>query len=183
MKWMLFGVVISCIVVGLYLVGILRYLFFMRNVKRVLERKGMRVRKTVISPFSSWLRGRYAVLFRGKNSDLNITFMIAKKKHYHFSDIYRLDFYKIEAHILSGGGEPLLRASVENKWLGKQKLSWGDLNDPHTAHILLFNNLPNKITDAFKRGELGNGDVICGSTIRLMDWEELCRRMDSDIGG
>ena len=176
---LLIGIV--CTVIALYLFGILRYVFFMIKTKKALEKKGMRVRKTVISPFSSKLRGRYAMSFGDKNSDINITFMVARHPRYFFQSVNSLEFYKRGGLMFPAGrnNSPHVMAG-EIRLVGKQKLVWDDLDKPNTVHVLLFNKFPPKITDSEKRGELGNGDVICGSTVRLMDWSGFCRYLDSD---
>lgn len=177
---LLIGIV--CAIVFLYLIGVFRYLLFMWKVKRTLEKKGLRARKAVIVPLPLRLFGRYSMSFSGKSTDLNITFMIAKRRNYYFADVSHLELYKHSAYAIVGGknNRSLRKVSGETHLVGKQKLLWGELNVPHTTYILLFNKFPTRITDSIKREELGNGDVICSSSILLMDWKGLCRRLEEN---
>lgn len=167
------------IVVVLYLFRISRYVFFMMKAKKMMEKNGLRLRKTRFNPLFSMLRGGYSMSFRGKKSDVHITFMVARYPHYFFENVNLVKFYKHKALVIAGGhNKSLHTVSGENKLVGKQKLLWADgVEMPHNMNILLFNRFPAKVTDSVKRQELGNGDSICGSDKQLFDWDGFCRYM------
>ena len=155
----------------------------MLKTQRLLNQKGFKCVKFFVFPLGSMLHGRYNMIFRSETEELNIVFLVKKKKyqHYFFKDINRIEFYKSNRVVFNNikAYGATISKSVETKLVGKQKIKW-QLYDMsfERKNILLFDKLPFKISDSVKKEELGNGDQICCSNIYLYDLNGL-RRMEN----
>ena len=124
------------------------------------------------------LHGRYNIIFKSEKKELNIVFLVKKKKYqnYFFKDINNVEFYRSNRVVfnnIKAHGATISKA-VETKSVGKQKIKWKQYDMGHNGtNILLFDKLPFKISDSVKKEELGNGDRICSSNVYLFDLNGL----------
>ncbi len=171
---------------GVVTIRILKYITLMVKTKRFLNQKGFKCVKFFVFPFWSMLHGRYNMIFQNGKEELNIVFLVKKKKyqHYYFKDINSIEFYTSNRVVFNNRKAygPTISKLVETKLVGKQKIKWKQYDTSFSGrNILLFDKLPFKISDFAKKEELGNGDQICCSNIYLFDLNGL-QRMENILG-
>ena len=156
-----------------------KYVAFMEKTKNQLKKNQFELIKCRLFPWESCFQGRYSIVFRHGNSMVELMLMCRRRKYqrYHFESIHRLEFYRANRMAVKGGkiygyGAKISNA-VEVNLVGKQKIKW-DNSAP--IRIVLFDKLPDGITDAVKKEHLGAGEFICQSDVCLMDWECFCKR-------
>ena len=54
--------------------------------------------------------------------------------------------------------------------MGKQKLKW---DEDAEKRFILFDKMPNEITDSVKKENIGVGEKICGSNVYIFDLKTL----------
>lgn len=159
----------------------------MIKAKRILKKKGFRCVKFVAFPFGSMLRGRYSMTFQNETEELNVLLLVRKKQypHYYVRDLEHLEFYRSNRVVFKGSKvSATVTNLVETKLVGKQKIKWNSNATNSHRNILLFDNLPYKVTDSMKasellkKPELGNGDRICSSDTYLYDLKGLESAVD-----
>ena len=161
-----------------FIIRVIRYIILGMKTKTILSKKGFRCVKFVMFPFGSMLHGRYNMIFQSEKEELNLVLLVRKKtyQHYYFQDINHIEFYRSNRVVFTNTkvrGATISKA-VETKLVGKQKIKWVQ-GDAHlnSINIVLFDQLPFKVTDTVRREELGNSDPICSSNIRLYDLKGL----------
>ncbi|MBE6601935.1 MAG: hypothetical protein E7637_05455 [Ruminococcaceae bacterium] len=101
-------------------------------------------------------------------------------QRYHFDRVDRLEFYRANRVVFNSikayGGT--ISKLVEVKQVGKQNLKWDDSSQ---IRIVLFDKLPEQISDTKKKECLGTGDRICASDVYLLDWESFCDYISRDV--
>lgn len=173
-------------ILGVVTIRILKYIILMFKTKKFLNQKGFKCVKFFVFPFGFILHGRYNMTFQSEKEELNIVFLVKKKKyqHYFFKDINSIEFYRSNRVVFNNikAYGATISKSVETKLVGKQKIKWKQYNTSlNRTNILLFDKLPSQISDSVKKEELGNGDQICGSNIYLFDLNGL-QRMKNIFG-
>ena len=105
--------------------------------------------------------------------------LLSRKRRYsryHFTRVDLLEFYRANRLVVKGGRGRWAAVSdaVEVHCVGKQRLAW----DPSAAvRVVLFDKLPNAVTDCVRREELAAGDRICATETYLMDFPLLCEKI------
>lgn len=162
-------------VVAFAIYRILKYAFLMHKAKKALKQKGFRREKVTFFPFASMLHGRYSMTFKQNDKKVKIVFLVTKRKypHYYFNSVNLLEFYSTNRVIFNNVKAKGATVSdlVETKKVGKQKSMWKatDLTQNDT-NILLFNKLPPRISDSTRQQDLDNGDNICDTNVKLLDF-------------
>ena len=162
----------------LLLIRLIKYLLLLRRAKQIMREKGFGCVKVVFNPFSCMLHGQYGMTFQRKHERLNVLLLVRKKRypHYYFEDDNHVVFYSSHRMIfpsIKSKGVAMANAS-EKQLMGKRRIKWSHPHQsPDCKRILLFDRLPNKVTDSIKRQELGNGDTVCNSDVRLYDLKGL----------
>ena len=170
--------VILFFILVIFMIGIFKYMVLMVKAKRILNQKGFKCVKFFFFPFGAMLHGRYNIIFQSEKKELNIVFLVKKKKYqnYFFKDINNVEFYRSNRVVfnnIKAHGATISKA-VETKSVGKQKIKWKQYDmGLNGTNILLFDKLPFKISDSVKKEELGNGDRICSSNVYLFDLNGL----------
>ena len=172
--------IILSVMLGIFIIRIFKYIIFMFNTQRLLNKKGFTCVKFFVFPLGSMLHGRYNMIFRSEAEELNIVFLVKNKKyqHYFFKDINTIEFYRSNRVVFNNikAYGATISKLVETKLVGKQKIKWQQYyTSLNRKNILLFDKLPFKISDGVKKEELCNGDRICHSDIFLYDLNGLQR--------
>ena len=157
------------------MIRLVQYAILMIKTKKVLKQNRMRLINSSFVPWASFFRGQYSISFQGENKTVQIVLMSRKKyQRYHFDSIGRLEFYRSNRVVFRSSRVKGATISnlVENNRVGKQKIKWEDSAE---LRILLFDKLPDIITDSVKKECLGTGDRICSSNIYLLDFTSFVR--------
>ena len=161
------------IIAALLLYQLIRRAAFIGKVKKALKNSGCEIIKTHFNPFASRLKGRYSVTFRKDGKTVCAILLIKKRKYqrYHFANIDYLEFYRSNRVVFNStrARGAVISNLVETKLVGKQKLTW----DAADCNIVIFNKIPDHITDSKTKNPLGKGDKICGAETYIADITSL----------
>ena len=161
------------IIAGLVLWYLIRRAAFLQKVKKTLKKNGCEIIKTHFNPFAARLHGRYSVAFKSNGKIINALLLIRRRKYqrYHFERADYLEFYQsnrvVFRSIKSRGAT--ISDLVETKLVGKQKLKWEEAD----CNIIIFNKIPDHITDSKQKELLGKGDKVCGAETYIADLESF----------
>ena len=84
-----------------------------------------------------------------------------------------MEFYNTNRVVFKGSkirGATISNA-IETNMAGKQKLKW---NESAEIRMILFDKLPEQITDSSSKEELVAGSRLCDSDTYVMDWKWFC---------
>ena len=166
-------IVIIAIIVGLLIYRLIRRAVFMKKVKKTLKNSGCEIIKTHFNPFASRLKGRYSITFKKDGKTICATLLMKKRKYqrYHFANIDYLEFYRSNRVVFNSTRTrgAIISDLVETKLVGNQKLIW----DEADVNLVVFNKIPDHITDSKTKNLLGKGDKICGTETYIADVEHL----------
>ena len=161
------------IIAALLLYQLIRRAAFMGKVKKSLKNSGCEIIKTHFNPFASRLKGRYSVTFKKDGKTICAILLIKKRKYqrYHFANIDYLEFYRSNRVVFNStrARGAVISDLVETKIVGRQKLIW----DAADCNIIIFNKIPDHITDSKTKNPLGKGDKICGEKTYVADITSL----------
>lgn len=166
-------IAVLVIITGLILWYLIRRAAFLQKVKKALKNNGCEIIKVCFNPFSARLHGRYSVTFKRNGKTINALLLIRRRKYqrYHFENADYLEFYRsnrvVFRSIKSRGAT--ISNLVETKLVGKQKLKWDDAD----RNIIIFNKIPDHITDSKRKELLEKGDKVCGTETYIADLESL----------
>ena len=161
------------IIVGLILWYLIRRAAFLQKVKKALKNNSCEIVKVCFNPFAARLHGRYSVTFKSNGKIINALLLIRRRKYqrYHFERADYLEFYRsnrvVFRSIKSRGAT--ISDLVETKLVGKQPLKWDDAD----RNIIIFNKIPDHITDSAQKNFLGKGDRVCGTETYIADIESF----------
>ena len=161
------------IIAGFLLRQLIRRAVFMGKVKKTLKKSGCEIIKTHFNPFAARLHGRYSFTFKAKEKKVTARLLIRRRKYqrYHFSDMENLEFYSSNRVVFNSTKirGATISNLVETKRVGKQKLKW----DKADCNIVIFDKIPDLITDSTQKVLLGNGDKVCGGETYIVDIESF----------
>jgi len=128
-----------------------------------------------IIPWYSRFHGHYSVVFQYRGQPVQIILLSKKRKYqrYHFESINKLEFYRsnrVVFNSIKAKGATISKL-VETKLVGKQRLKWDDAAE---VRIIIFDKLPEQITDCVKKENIGTGEQICTSHTYLVDLSTFC---------
>lgn len=170
------------IIAGFLLWQLIRRAVFMGKVKKTLKKSGCKIIKTHFNPFAARLHGRYSFTFKAKEKKVTAWLLIRRRKYqrYHFSDMENLEFYSSNRVVFNS--TKILGATISNlvetKRVGKQKLKW----DKADCNIIIFDKIPDHITDSKQKELLGKGDKVCGGETYIADIESFSEYL-TEING
>ena len=152
------------------LIRFLKYVILMTKAKKMLKENKAELIKCSFLPWFSRFHGHYSIVFRHEEQTVQLIMIARKRKYqrYHFDSVDRLEFYRsnrIVFHKKVFG--PTVSNLVETNLLGKQKLKWEPSAD---IRVVLFDRLPEQITDSVKKENIGVTEQICASNVYLLDW-------------
>ena len=166
-------IAILVIAAGFVLFALIRRVMLFQKIKKTIKKRGCEIIKSAFNPFSARLHGRYLVTFKSNGKIINALLLIRRKKYqrYHFENADYLEFYQsnrvVFRSIKSRGAT--ISDLVETKLVGKQKLKWDEAH----CNIVLFDKLPDHITDSKQKELLGKGDKVCGTETYIADIESF----------
>ena len=108
---------------------------------------------------------------------LDICLLFRKKRYYryHFSNDKTIEFFKTSRSVtLTSKRGSIARGEVYTRCVGKQKLKW---DKDAEKRFILFDKMPNEITDSVKKENIGVGEKICGSNVYIFDLKTLEKRL------
>jgi hypothetical protein len=65
---------------------------------------------------------------------------------------------------------------VETKKVGRQPLKWEEAD----CNIIIFNKIPDHITDSKQKNILGKGDKVCGTETYIADVESFLNFLNAN---
>ena len=148
---------------------LLKYAILMAKTKTLLKQNKINLVQCSFLPWASRFYGRYSISFQYKGKKAQIILLSRKRKYqrYHFAHTDLLEFYQANRVAFKRGeNEVKLSKHVTINQVGKQKIKW---NPSAEIRVILFDTLPNEITDSAKKENLGAGDQICASDVYLLD--------------
>ena len=126
---------------------------------------------------SAFSPSRFQVL-----TSLSVILLSRKRKYqrYHFDSIDQLEFYRSNRVVFKGRKirGAVMSELVETTRVGKQKIKWDDTAE---IRVIIFDKLPDQITDMVKKENLGVGEKICASDTYLMDWAVFLKCVDKEF--
>ena len=174
----LFVLLVSLIMIAI-LVRLFKYAVLMVKTKKILRQKGLKSTRTIFFPLASYFRGRYSMMFQHEGKNVQIVFLCVKKNNqlYHFEKNDMLEIYRaIRAVTISPPDSSTKRyrykfhPPLDIHKVGQQKIRW---NEAATTRIILFDKLPEQVTDSANRDGLHAGNQICKSNTFLWDWKSF----------
>ena len=159
------------IIAGIILWYLIRRAAFLQKVKKTLKKNGCEIIKTHFNPFAARLHGRYSVTFKSNGKIINALLLIRRRKYqrYHFERADYLEFYRSNRVVFNSTKTygATISNLVETKKVGRQPLKWDDAD----RNIIIFNKIPDHITDSAQKNLLGKGDRICETETYIADLE------------
>lgn len=159
---------------------LIRRIVFMRKVKKALKNNRCEIVKTVFNPFAARFHGRFSVTFKTEGRTVNALLLMRKRKYqrYHFESAQDLEFYRSTRVVFNSTKIQGATVSnlVETKMVGKQRLMWSEAD----CNIVVFDKLPDHITDSKTKNLLGRGDRICCTNIYISDLASLKEYLPSE---
>lgn len=162
----------------LVLIRFCKYVVLVIKVNKRLKQSGIEGTKIKFLPWASFFHGHYSLTFSYEGKKAQILLLSRKRKYqrYHFDSIHRLEFYRANRVVFKStkirGGT--ISELVEVKQVGKQSLAW---DADAELRAILFDRVPEQITDCAKKEHLAVGERICRSNVCLLDWSHLSERM------
>lgn len=170
---------VSLILIAL-LIRLFKYAILMSKTKKLLKKHQMKPVKSRFFPWASRFHGRYSITFRHEDQTVQLVFLSRKKKYqrYHFERVDKLEFYRANRVVFNG--TKIRGATISNQVevdrVGRQSIKWDDTAD---IRIILFDRLPEHITDSVRTDALAVEDRICDSNVCIMDWDAFCNHLQS----
>ena len=169
---------ILSVVLLFVIIRFFKYVLLVVKAKKQIKKIGVQKIKIKFFPWDSFFHGHYSIIFSHENKTAQIILLSNKRKYqrYHFDSINKLEFYRsnrvVFNNIKSKGAT--ISKLVEAKLVGKQKIKW---NDTTEIRMIVFDKLPEQITDSAKKEALGTGERICNSNIYIFDFATFCQRI------
>ncbi len=149
----------------------------MYRIGSILKKRGMKIRKIRL-----YFRKGY-IISENEKEAYNISLLTRKRSYYryHFDSENKIEFYKSTVAVnKSSGGGRIARGAVNQRLVGKQKISRPTFSTDKTVHhFIVINKFPYRITDSAKKEELDNGVRICLSDVLLFDLKGFMRFADN----
>lgn len=161
------------IIAGLVLWYLIRRAAFLQKVKKTLKKNGCEIIKTHFNPFAARLHGRYSVTFKINDKIICARLLIKQIKYqrYHFESAELIEFYRSNRVVFQSTKVRGATISdlVETQKVGRQPLKW----EKADCNIIIFNKIPDHITDSAQKNLLGKGDRVCETETYIADIESF----------
>ena len=166
-------VAILSLIVGVVIFKLVKRAWLLQKMKKTLKNRGCEIIKTHFSPLAARLQGRYSVTFKHNEKIICARLLIKKWKYprYHFASAKLLEFYRSNRVVFNSirTRGAVISNLVETKLVGKQNLVW----DAADFNIVVFDKIPDHITESKTKNLLGKGDRVCGTETYIADVEYL----------
>ena len=173
--------ILSLIIVSI-LIRFLKYVLLITKTRKSLKKMGIRDIKLRFFPWVSFFHGHYSVTFPHGDKTAQLILLSRKRKYqrYHFDSIAQLEFYRSNRVVFKGRKirGAVMSELVETNRVGKQKIKWDDTAE---IRVIIFDKLPDQITDMVKKENLGVGEKICASDTYLLDWAAFLKCVDKEF--
>ncbi len=120
---------------------------------------------------------------KGKEGLVAIPLVVRKKNcKYHFEEINRIEIYKTTRVMFKVAGFKSIRPGESQTKLVKKKrirISEDILKNKSIQKYVVINKMPSSVTDRNSRQELGNGDALCNTDVKLYDYKAFEKHMNS----
>ncbi len=161
------------------LIRFIKYVLLIAKTKKQLKKIGIQNTKIKFFPWASFFHGHYSITFPHENKISQIILLSRKRKYqrYHFDSTNKLEFYRSNRVVFNSikvRGATISKL-VETNLVGRQKIKWDDTAE---IRIIVFDKLPEQITDFVKKENLSIGEKICASDIYLLDWVTFFKRIN-----
>ncbi|MBQ8545760.1 MAG: hypothetical protein IJ437_02335 [Clostridia bacterium] len=158
-------IIIVTIALILTLIKILRYVFWVLKIKKMLLKNGYEVTQCHFMPKLKSSKNYHISAVRNEKT-VNINLFKRKNSYvtYHFENENKADLYKhIRLTIKPSVRQAyIISPHVDSKKIGEEYFFWSESDfGENIENVLLFKNLPNNVTDTTSQTPLGNGDKIC----------------------
>ena len=158
-----------------------RYGILMAKNQKLLRQKGMKPTKIRFLPWASWFHGRYSMMFEQEGKTIQVMFLCRKRRYQrcHFERVNLLEFYNTNRVVFKGSkirGATISNA-IETNMVGKQKLKWDESAD---IGMILFDRLPEQVTDTAGREGLVAGDRVCDAETYIWAWAAWSHRLQEE---
>lgn len=161
-----------------FLVGMVRAWRLKFRTCRALKKAGF----TIVGRKRTFARHIVTAERRGTVYEIPLLRRRRTKGRYHFDDTDTLSFYKTTAPMYKTNPVTGNYAvgHAETARAGGKKLRW-TAGDAAAApeRMLLFDRMPERITDGRCDHDLGAGDAVCGSDVRVYDLPSFCTYLDT----
>ena len=152
------------------LIRFIKYVLLVAKTQKQLKKIGIQNIKIKIFPWASFFHGHYSITFPHKDKILQIILLSRKRKYqrYHFDSVNKIEFYRSNRVVFNNikAKGATISNLVETNLVGKQRLKWDDAAE---VRIIIFDKLPEQITDCVKKENIGTGEQICASHMYLLD--------------
>ena len=161
-------IAILVVLFGLFVWSVLRSAVLKRRVRRALRRAGFVITKR----HKSFLRNRLFAERAGE--EYQILLLSKKRRHgrYHFDSADSVEYYRTVKPLykINRRTGEFAAGAEETSRVGKRKLRWlSEDAETGSQRFVVFDRLPMRITDTVKSHDLGAGDAVCGSDVRVWD--------------
>ncbi len=164
-------IIIVTIALILTLIKILRYVFCVLKIKKMLIKNGYEITQFHFIPKLKSNKNYHISAIKNERT-VNIYFFKRKNSYvtYHFENENKADIYKNTRLTIKPSVRQayIISPNVDSKKVGEEYFFWSESDfEENTENILLFKKLPNKVTDSKSSIPLANGDIICDKVILL----------------
>lgn len=161
-------IAILVVLFGLFVWSVLRSAVLKRRARRALRRAGFVITKR----HKSFLRNRLFAERAGE--EYQILLLSKKRRHgrYHFDSADEMEYYRTVKPLykINRRTGEFAAGAEETSRVGKRKLRWlSEDAGTGSQRFVVFDQLPMRITDTVKSHDLGPGDAVCGSDVRVWD--------------
>lgn len=167
-------IILLSLAIVMIAVRTIRYARLMYNAKNILKKYNATLVKTIFIPIFFKFQGLFPQLFNKDGELIEINYILKNKRtqRYHFESISKLFFYQSNRiiHAKGAGNSIAISKRAQTSCVGKRNLKWS--NDVKTR-IVLFDKLPDLITDSSKTEPLSVNDTICATNVYLSDISNL----------
>lgn len=160
------------------LIRFFKYVLLVVKTQKQLKKSGIKEAKIKFFPWASFFHGHYSITFFHENKISQIILLSRKRKYqrYHFDSVNKIEFYqsnRVVFNNIKAKGATISKL-VETNLVGKQRLKWDDAAE---VRIIIFDKLPEQITDCVKKENIDIGEQICASNMYLLDLSTFCDYM------
>ena len=159
--------VILFLIFSYFVYRFFKFLFIVFKLKVTLRKKDFKIKRI------HFLFSKGYIIAENREQVLDICLLFRKRRYYryHFSNDKTIEFFKTSRSVaLTSKRGSIARGEVYTRCVGKQKLKW---YEDAEKRFILFDKMPNEITDSVKKENIGVGEKICGSNVYIFDLKTL----------
>jgi hypothetical protein len=168
------------IAAGFVLFALIRRVVLFQKIKKAIKKRGCEIIRVRFNPFAARLHGRYSVTFKRNGKIICARLLIKQIKYqrYHFESAELIEFYRSNRVVFQSTKIRGATVSdlVETKKVGRQPLKW----EKADCNIIIFNKIPDHITDSKQKNLLVKGDKVCGTETYIADVESFLNFLDAN---